>query len=72
MRLTLVPTQDPRVYDDAVRSLPITSPLQGWGYGEARRTLGQEPLRFLMCTTPPWPGHEEGVAVQAHWPTDTE
>ncbi|MDL2344750.1 peptidoglycan bridge formation glycyltransferase FemA/FemB family protein [Deinococcus sp. MIMF12] len=48
MRLTLVPTQDPRVYDDAVRSLPITSPLQGWGYGEARRTLGQEPLRFLI------------------------
>ncbi|TDE87538.1 peptidoglycan bridge formation glycyltransferase FemA/FemB family protein [Deinococcus sp. S9] len=48
MRLTLVPTTDPRVYDDAVRSLPITSALQGWGYGEARRVLGQLPLRYLI------------------------
>lgn len=48
MRLTLVPTTDSRVYDDAVRSLPITSALQGWGYGEARRVLGQVPARFLI------------------------
>lgn len=48
MRLTLVETQNPRVYDDAVRSLPITSALQGWGYGEARRELGQTPVRYLI------------------------
>jgi lipid II:glycine glycyltransferase (peptidoglycan interpeptide bridge formation enzyme) len=48
MRLTLVPTTDPRVYDDAVRSLPLTSALQGWGYGEARRVLGQLPMRYLI------------------------
>jgi mannose-6-phosphate isomerase-like protein (cupin superfamily) len=33
------------------------------------RTLGEEPLRFIMCTTPPWPGHDEAVHVAAHWPT---
>ncbi|MFC4639309.1 lipid II:glycine glycyltransferase FemX [Deinococcus hohokamensis] len=48
MRLTLQETTDPRVYDDAVSHLPITSPLQGWGYGEARRALGQTPVRYLM------------------------
>ncbi|WP_199188260.1 lipid II:glycine glycyltransferase FemX [Deinococcus arcticus] len=48
MRLSLQETTDPRVYDDAVRSLPITSALQGWGYGEARRTLGQTPVRYLI------------------------
>lgn len=48
MRLTLVETTDSRVYDDAVRALPLTSPLQGWGYGEARRVLGQTPARFLI------------------------
>ncbi|GHF57021.1 lipid II:glycine glycyltransferase (peptidoglycan interpeptide bridge formation enzyme) [Deinococcus metalli] len=48
MRLTLAPTSDPRVYDDVVAHLPITSALQGWGYGEARRALGQEPARYLI------------------------
>ncbi len=35
-------------YDEVVRTMPITSALQGWGYGEARRTLGQTPLRYLI------------------------
>ena len=48
MRLKLLETTDPRVYDDAVRNMPITSALQGWGYGEARRVLGQTPMRFLI------------------------
>ena len=48
MRLTLTETSDPRAYDDAVRSLPLTSALQGWGYGEARRVLGQVPVRYLI------------------------
>lgn len=48
VRLTLQETNDSRVYDDAVRNLPITSALQGWGYGEARRALGQVPARYLI------------------------
>jgi lipid II:glycine glycyltransferase (peptidoglycan interpeptide bridge formation enzyme) len=39
---------DAGLYDDVVRSMPITSALQGWGYGEARRVLGQTPLRYLI------------------------
>ena len=33
------------------------------------RTVGSEPLRFIMCTMPPWPGPEEAVRVADHWPT---
>ena len=47
-RLLLTPTEDAHLYDEVVRSMPITSALQGWGYGEARRVLGQTPLRYLM------------------------
>ncbi len=46
--LRLLPAQDAQSYDQVVRALPITSALQGWGYGEARRTLGQVPLRYLI------------------------
>lgn len=45
---TLQETNDSRLYDDVVRQLPITSALQGWAYGEARRELGQVPIRFLL------------------------
>ncbi|MCA9859774.1 MAG: cupin domain-containing protein [Thermomicrobiales bacterium] len=31
------------------------------------RALGDESLRFLMCTSPPWPGHVEAVLVEGHW-----
>lgn len=33
------------------------------------RTLGEEPLRFIMCTSPPWPGHDEAVHVESRWST---
>lgn len=36
------------------------------------RTVGDEPLRFLMCTTPPWPGHDEAVLVEGIWTVSTE
>lgn len=36
------------------------------------RTLGNEPLRFLMTTTPPWPGHNEAVRVDPYWSTAVE
>lgn len=26
------------------------------------------PLRFLIATMPPWPGEEEAVRVEDHWP----
>ncbi|HEX5499985.1 MAG TPA: cupin domain-containing protein, partial [Thermomicrobiales bacterium] len=33
------------------------------------RTVGSEPLRFIMCTMPPWPGAQEATRVPDHWPT---
>jgi lipid II:glycine glycyltransferase (peptidoglycan interpeptide bridge formation enzyme) len=48
MSLILVPATDARSYDQTVAALPITSALQGWAYGEARRELGQQPLRYLI------------------------
>jgi mannose-6-phosphate isomerase-like protein (cupin superfamily) len=33
------------------------------------RTVGPEPLRFIMCTMPPWPGAHEAPGVPGHWPT---
>ena len=32
------------------------------------RTVGSEPLRFIMCTMPPWPGEHEAVRVPDYWP----
>lgn len=31
------------------------------------RATGDDALRFIVCTTPPWPGHEEALLVEAHW-----
>lgn len=46
--LALVMTQDAHAYDQVVRDMPVTSALQGWGYGEARRELGQTPIRYFI------------------------
>lgn len=48
MRLTLKEITNPNEYDDVVRQLPITSALQGWAYGEARKVLGQTPVRYFI------------------------
>ena len=32
------------------------------------RASGSEPLRFVMCTMPPWPGEREAVRVPDYWP----
>jgi len=32
------------------------------------RATGPEPLCFVMCTMPPWPGEHEAVRVPDHWP----
>ena len=34
------------------------------------RTVGPEPLQFILVTMPPWPGAEEAVRVADHWATD--
>lgn len=31
------------------------------------RTIGPEPLRFILCTMPPWPGADEAVRVPDYW-----
>lgn len=36
------------------------------------RTVGDEPFRFVMCTMPPWPGHDEAICVPDYWPTTPE
>ena len=33
------------------------------------KTNGDRPLRFLIVTIPPWPGHDEAYPVEGHWPT---
>lgn len=42
----------------------VSIPLGAWFQF---RTVGDDPLRFVMCTTPPWPGHDEAVVVEPHW-----
>jgi mannose-6-phosphate isomerase-like protein (cupin superfamily) len=32
------------------------------------RCTGSDPLCFVMCTMPPWPGAQEAVRVPDHWP----
>lgn len=48
MQLRLIETLDAHAYDQVVRSAPITSALQGWGFGEARKSVGYQPYRFLL------------------------
>lgn len=48
MKLSLLEIKDPLAYDEVVRDAPITSALQGWGYGSARAAIGYVPHRFLI------------------------
>ncbi|MBI4530173.1 MAG: cupin domain-containing protein [Candidatus Latescibacteria bacterium] len=32
------------------------------------RNVGEEPLRFIIVTMPPWPGEQEAVRVDDYWP----
>ncbi len=36
------------------------------------RTVSDEPLRFIMATSPPWPGPEEAVPVEGKWTVHTD
>lgn len=33
-----------------------------------RNTSSSQPLCFIMCTMPPWPGPDEAERVPDHWP----
>jgi len=48
VKLSLLEIKDPLAYDEVVRRAPITSALQGWGYGQARAAIGYVPHRFLI------------------------
>ena len=32
------------------------------------RATGDRPLKFVIVTMPPWPGHDEAYPVEGHWP----
>ena len=32
------------------------------------RTVGEAPLEIVIATMPPWPGMDEAVRVDDHWP----
>ena len=34
------------------------------------RTMGDDPLRFLIVTMPPWPGAGEAYRVPGRWPVE--
>ena len=36
------------------------------------RNDGHEPLCILICTMPPWPGPEEAVPSDGHWPVQSQ
>jgi mannose-6-phosphate isomerase-like protein (cupin superfamily) len=33
------------------------------------RNTGQESLCFIIITMPPWPGDQEAVRIEGHWPS---
>jgi mannose-6-phosphate isomerase-like protein (cupin superfamily) len=55
-------------YEEIVDVAPGTALTIPLGAHFQFRTVGDEPLRFVMCTMPPWPGPHEAVRVPDHWP----
>jgi mannose-6-phosphate isomerase-like protein (cupin superfamily) len=50
---------------DVVPGTALTIPI---GTHFQFRASAEEPLRFVMCTMPPWPGEQEAVPVPGYWP----
>ncbi|MGL5406837.1 MAG: lipid II:glycine glycyltransferase FemX [Propionibacteriaceae bacterium] len=48
MQLQLSPIENPIDFNQLSSSFTHTSALQSWGYGEAQRVLGYEPLRYCI------------------------
>lgn len=46
--LRLEPISDPAIWNQMVSSLPITSALQSWGWGEVKRLSGWQPERYAV------------------------
>lgn len=55
-------------YEEVVDVAPGTALTIPTGTHFQFRTIGSEPLRFVMCTMPPWPGEQEAVRVADYWP----
>jgi mannose-6-phosphate isomerase-like protein (cupin superfamily) len=52
---------------DLVAGVSLTIPL---GTDFQFRNTGEVPLTFVLVTMPPWPGPDEAVPVEGHWPGD--
>ncbi len=35
------------------------------------RATGDGPLKFIIVTMPPWPGHDEAFPAPGYWPTNS-
>jgi mannose-6-phosphate isomerase-like protein (cupin superfamily) len=55
-------------YEEVVDVVPGTALTIPLGAHFQFRTVGDAPLRFVMCTMPPWPGAHEALRVPDHWP----
>ncbi|GAB4526045.1 MAG: hypothetical protein OHK0046_42480 [Anaerolineae bacterium] len=51
--------------EDVLPGIALSIPL---GVHFQFRNTGDEPLRFVLVTMPPWPGEQEAVRVPDHWP----
>ena len=56
-------------HEDVVDLLPGTCVSIPTGAHFQFRNPGDKPLEFIMATLPPWPGMDEAVRVDDHWPT---
>ena len=55
--------------EEVVPMLPGTAHAIPLGARFQFRNPGPEPLTFVIVTMPPWPGMDEAVRVEDHWPT---
>jgi mannose-6-phosphate isomerase-like protein (cupin superfamily) len=57
-------------HEEVIEAGPGTSLTIPVGTSFQFRTVGDEPLRFVMFTMPPWPGDDEARRIPNHWPVD--
>ena len=60
---------DREVVEDVRPGLCLTIPT---GTHFQFRNTGWEPLCFIIATMPPWPGDDEAIRVEDHWPITTD
>jgi mannose-6-phosphate isomerase-like protein (cupin superfamily) len=54
--------------EEVVAATPGTSVVIPTGAHFQFRNTGAGPLVFILATMPPWPGMDEAVRVDGHWP----